>query len=208
MPRVHFVVSRSGEAITPGRASTRIDACTTLEWYIPYVAEALNWPAHKIRLCYGDVVVEYKHRINDRTHTRCMELLALGLSSEDLVVNVVKLPLGSFAEEGDCACDLGRGSCCLLCRVAGPQPCDGCGNTGCCRSGSCGHSCCESPGSTGNYVNLCSYDGCGHYWAHYVRDESFNEDVEDVEDVQLPAGFSVGAVGVGVGVVMNRAVNL
>ena len=139
--------------------STRIYENTTVEWILPAVAAALSWPVSYVKLVVGQTVVTYAHRIRERTETYMKHFEC---ADKVLIIQATKIPRpATFTDSYPilCLCDFGR--CCCYC-VNG---CAGSGNSGCCRSGNCGHDCCESyqenplGGRTGDPDDCCRVCG-------------------------------------------------
>jgi hypothetical protein len=131
--------SRTGDCINMDPYSTRIDDNTTLEWILPQVAQELSCPIDYVELTAGTTCVRYVHRLKERTHTLMMDLNAF---EDPLIIEAARLPRPqSFEDGGACLCAFG--GCCCYCMAPGAYVCSGCGNNCCCRSGNCGHQCCE-----------------------------------------------------------------
>ena len=163
---VSFVHCATGESIHLPRVSTRVREHTSLEWFLPYIAEAVEWPVSHIRMHALGATVQYVHRIPDRTCTLIQSLAELqGKSAnETIVVNVEKLPPPSWYNDSLwCICDFG--GCCRLCHVPGNGVCGGCGNNACCRCGNCGHTCCARRVRSDKIMRLCDRQGCQPWWA-------------------------------------------
>ena len=142
MNRRRFEVCNAltGEVIDMSHISMKIYEHSTVEWLFRYVAERLSWPPSYVHLMAGDVVVEYRRRISDRTKTFMSNL---DPASTVLTIQAIKLPRPEYFDEyfDGCLCDFG--GCCWP--SSGPERfgCRGCGKNACCFSGNCGHECCE-----------------------------------------------------------------
>jgi hypothetical protein len=154
-----FRYSLSGEPILlPVWISTHIRSDTNLEWYLPYVAEAINWPMSHIALFPEDHPDDIVWMLPP-TNTLISRLFPNG---GDVVLKVMKMPPpAEFGSYGGCACDFG--SCCKLCTAPEPHAC--CGQDACCRCGDCGHWCCEeivkgNGASVPNMTRVCQRPGC------------------------------------------------
>ena len=144
------------------RLSTRIYPETTVEWLLPYVAEGLQWPISHVQLTVGTTIVKYVHRIKERSMTPLVNFLD---EKQLLVIHATRLRRPRRMGDGLCLCDFG--GCCVLCRVPGKRVCKGCGNNGCCRSGNCGHQCCERHVKRPRLADThCPFKGCAPAWAH------------------------------------------
>jgi len=168
--------SVTGIPINLHQCSTRIHDNTTLEWIHPYVAEQLDWPITHVELTAGDVCVRYIRLLRDQSKTFMMDL---NVSEDPLIIVAKKLECPqSFGNEEDfaqCLCDFG--GCCCYCMVPGENVCSGCGNTGDCRAGNCGHLCCERVQKYGlgftwqvwppqrHFTAHCPKAGCRTWWA-------------------------------------------
>ena len=163
--------SVTGITINLHQCSTRIHNNTTLEWILRYVAEQLEWPITHVELTAGDVCVRYIRLLRDQSKTFMMDL---NVSEDPLIIVAKKLECPqSFGNDKDfvqCLCDFG--GCCCYCMVPGAYECSGCGNTGLCRSGDCGHPCCERVQEHGlglgpheHFTAHCPKNGCRTWWA-------------------------------------------
>ena len=165
MGKVQFFHALSGSALPlPFHVCCKVRDHSELEWYLQFVSEALQWPVDHLKFVVKDRngedrIVEYIHRISKRSHTRLLDLF---LETDDCIHVSVQLlpPPSDYSNLRHCICDFG--SCCTLCMVPGRYGCQGCGNTGCCRSGNCGHPCCEKAdrGEILTQTSFCPYYGC------------------------------------------------
>jgi len=172
-PRVRFIHASSGAEINIDDWSwtTKIRYESTVEEYFDAMHKTLRWPRgffhFLVKTRAGeDVIVKDIHRIRDRTRTMMRDLQQE--LDENVTVRVVLLQPPDVYDAGLCACCFG--SCCLLCNTPKDRPCDGCGNTGCCRTGDCGHECCEDchegrMETVSQFSQLCPYSGCRQSWA-------------------------------------------
>lgn len=152
----------TGLEVAIKRLSMRIYPETTVEWLMSYVAKALSWPISHVQLTVGSTSVKYIHRIKERSRTRLVTFLD---EKQPLVIRATRLERPKRMEDGLCLCDFG--GCCVLCRVPGRRECKGCGNNGCCRSGNCGHRCCERNVKRPRLADTyCQFKGCAPAWAH------------------------------------------
>ena len=151
--------SLTGEEIILPRCSTKVHENTTLEWLLPQVAEVLAWRVSHVKLTVGQITVAYVHRIGARTETFLKDCPTCGTGV--LSILATKMPRPEVFSATVCLCDFG--GCCRECNVPADCPCVGCGNNGCCRSGSCGHDCCKR--SQNGFTDRCSIPGCRQHWA-------------------------------------------
>ena len=162
------VVNLDGDTIALDHRDSRIHEAVTLEGLLPDVATAMNWPVSHICLVVDNTIVKYIHRISERKRTRLLDLCSVGT---ECIVQAIKIgPPDKFLPEEVCICDFG--GCCCECMVASNRPCEGCGNDGCCRTGNCGHSCCESRCFRGEASDLtlrCLLEGCKPWWDQYPQ---------------------------------------
>ena len=150
------------------KVSLRIYDNTTLEWLLPRVSEALEYPASHVRLTVGSTTVKYIHRISERKETRLVDLnQPPDRCGRHLIIQAMKLQRPkSFLTSSSCLCDFG--GCCMQCMVPSSVYCIGCGNNGCCRSQNCGHKCCEEGRQPLN--DHCSFRGCKPWWRDNLAD--------------------------------------
>jgi hypothetical protein len=162
--RVNFVRAFSSRVVVLPHVSTRVRENTSLEWFLPYVAEAVEWPIDHIALHTLGVTVRYVHRFRDRTATLLEDLASTAGHQDRIIPVVVELlpPPLIYNGVGHCVCDFW--GCCCLCSVPSASICEGCGNNGCCRAGDCGHPCCEGGAGLGDVRLLCERQGCRPWW--------------------------------------------
>jgi hypothetical protein len=127
----------SGEQVPTGRLSTRIDDNTTVGWLLQIVAGLVQWPASHVQLIIGGETFSHVQFLKGRSPKLLSDFEADG----DVVhITVTRL------SPPCCLCDFA--GCCVVgvlgrCDHTGSGWCFHCGNNGTCRSGSCGHKCCE-----------------------------------------------------------------
>ena len=162
LTRIRFVLVGGGR-IHLEQYCTRVDELSTLEEFLRPVAQALDWRVSHISLTLNHVTVAYTARISQRTRTNILSLVSdRDDSLEPVTVTVYKFPPPTdFRDYAGCMCDFG--GCCCNCSVQSSTECWGCGNNGCCRSGNCGHPCCEIAEVRPNQG--CPISGCKPWWA-------------------------------------------
>jgi len=162
--RVKFAFGLTGqEIVLPRRISTRVSRVTTLEWFLPYVAAAVEWPVTHIALHSLGKTVQHVQRTHERTWTLLEELANNArYHGEVIPIAVLLLPPPLLYNDGSCICDFG--GCCRLCFVPSNTGCSGCGNNGCCRSGNCGHPCCKKMVGLQDVLHRCDRQGCRPWW--------------------------------------------
>ena len=129
------------------------------------IADVVNWPVNYLSLVIGHRHFEYIHRIAWRDRTTLMALREECLANntirraEDakLTIQVVSRGPPDMFWRG-CICDFPGHGCCITGRIDDLKPqcqqslqwgeeshwgCWWCGEDGCCRTGACGHACCE-----------------------------------------------------------------
>ena len=173
-----FVRALTGESIDLDHTCMQIRNYSTVEWYFPRIANALQWPECYITLMCtskaGDDILIRQH-LRSRTNPSDLR------PDEDgsVTIAVKKDPPPDIFSTKMCLCDFG--SCCLQCIVPGDVVCIGCGNNGCCRIGSCGHACCEEfvamafAGKRPQQLQVCPYSGCLPDWAVKPRTSGQNK---------------------------------
>ena len=133
----------SGEQVPTGNhLSTRIYYNTTVGWLLPAVAGLVQWPASHVQLIIGGETFSHGE-------TQSKLLKQFKADGNDVVhITVTRLSPPCEYSELDCVCDFD--GCCVGVGVLGRCDhtgsgswCVQCGNNGTCRSGSCGHKCCE-----------------------------------------------------------------
>ena len=160
--RVRFRYATTGEVIPlSSHIATKVYSHCPVEWYFDAVSTALDWPTSHISFMVTDNCHKrhvLKHFIRKVLCSNTL-LTDLQCDTEKVVwVDVVKeASPKDYSGLCRCACDFG--SCCQLCMVPSCRECDGCGNNGCCRTGDCGHNCCEQAEIV-DANRLCPYSGC------------------------------------------------
>ena len=104
--RVKFVRAFSGREVILPRPYTGGRGNSSLEWFLPHVARAVECPSEHIALHALGVTVRYVHKIRDRTIT-LLEGLAIAAGHHDLVIPVaVELlpPPLVYNDGGHCVC--------------------------------------------------------------------------------------------------------
>jgi hypothetical protein len=168
--RIRLVRAFSSTEVKLPHVSTRVHEHTPLEWFLPYVAKAVEWPVDYIALHAFGATARQRHKSRGWPATLLHDLAgAAGHQGRIITVAVELLPPPAvYSGPAGCICDFG--GCCRLCFVPSTGGCVGCGNNGCCRSGDCGHPCCESlvdgwpPGGTDGRDRRCDRLGCRPWW--------------------------------------------
>ena len=176
-----------GEVIPMTSCSSRINHNTTLEWILPYVAKKLSWPSEYVNLTSKGAVVAHVHEIRNRTQTFMSNL---DPASPLLTIYARKLRRPELFDLNHrlCLCDFD--GCCRQCAVPGRLPCRGCGNNGCCRTGNCGHACCErNDNDRFRFLDWCRFKGCRPRWASRSADHGGCLENTLAETESLPAGW-------------------
>jgi hypothetical protein len=151
MPHVRFREAATGDELRlPEGICTRVRKDNTAEWYFQHVAAVLDHPMYFLRFVFVTDMdgesrsIRCRRLLSEQSHT-----LLTSIRQErdgEVWVSVVKddppSDYGQGACQGFCVCDFG--GCCRLCLVPSSVICRACGNNGCCRTGNCGHECCEN----------------------------------------------------------------
>ena len=164
-PRFELVTAEDGEVIALRDYSSRIVQETDISWDFRIAAELLDWPPGSLSIEVGGRRFKWCHRIALRDRTTLLELRvgcvrkgAMEPTDTLTLVVVPHDPPEKFEREEGCICDFRGHGCCVTGRTDGVSQCREqimqrgqeahygcrwCGEGGCCRSGNCGHPCCE-----------------------------------------------------------------
>ena len=167
-PRFELVNALDGKAIAERDYSSRIFDNTDISWVVDIAARELGWPRESLSIVVGERTFKWSRDSALRDRTKLKKLRDEGVKDGDmkaedtLRVGVIchAPPEECGSEEGGCSCicDFRGHGCCVTGRTDGVSPCREqimqrgqeahygcrwCGEGGCCRSGNCGHPCCE-----------------------------------------------------------------
>jgi hypothetical protein len=134
-----------GEEVPTGHLSTLIYDNTTVGWLLPRVAGLVQWPASHVQLIIGGETFSHVQLLKGRSEKLLKDFEADG---DGDVVHITVTRLSPPCEYSECECLCDFDGCCVVgvhgrCDHTGSGWCFHCGNNGTCRSGSCGHKCCE-----------------------------------------------------------------
>ena len=162
--RFELVNTSGGETIALRDYSGRIYQETDISWVLRIAGELIDWPLGSLSLVVGRRTFKWCHRIALRDRTSLLKLRAECVKegvihpAGTLKIGVVLDAPPERFERGSCICDFRGYGCCVTGRTDGwsrcceqimqrgleaHYECRLCGNNGCCRSGNCGHPCCE-----------------------------------------------------------------
>ena len=167
------VMHRSGSEFCPEKYRRQfvLEKYHNIGFLIELVAKKLKLPSEFVML----LVYGQRFQLPDAWEYPVVNLVidCTAGSSENQAfdVGVVLLKPDNFKApelRGFCLCNFGQ--CCVRCAVPSSYVCWGCGNNGCCRTGDCGHQCCEDIDENtcpvGIDQNTCRRVGCRPEWAH------------------------------------------
>ena len=164
----------NGEELLVPRPFNHVDRGTTIKDVFAAVSRALPWPHEFMQLLIGDKAFDFPHRLDKQEHLDTLLMSLISSSGFERLSDVIPEITVSYLRwiptdfrapdaEGYCLCNFG--GCCTVCNVPSNQICGGCGNNGCCRTGSCGCDCCCEGYKDFQPQRRCPILGCRPEWA-------------------------------------------